>query len=54
MKEDVKKIDDLKPMIDAIIEDAKKNNRIYPHTKAFEDYPVSEEDHKGNIEYFLK
>lgn len=36
------------------LEFAKKNNLIKPHTKAFQENPVKEEQHRGNEKYFCK
>ena len=37
-----------------LVEKAKKQGKIKPHTQAFTDYPVENEIHKGNVDYFCK
>ena len=44
---------ELKLKVKELIKLAKKNNRIKPHTEAFKEFPVEEEVHKGNRNYYL-
>lgn len=54
MKEKRKSIVSLIKSIKSSVKHAKENNLIFSHIKAFDDYSVKKEKHKGNIGYYLK
>lgn len=45
--------DEMKERAKQIINNARKMGRIQPHTAAFEKYPVVNEIHKGQENYYL-
>ena len=43
---------ELKAKVKKLLEFSKKKKYIKPHTEAFEIYPVEDEIHKGNKDYY--